>query len=101
MDLLVLIHQLQGMLAGRSILGGQGSVTFPGGSPFSSYVTVPHGLGKVPTSIVLTEVNTGVATVAVNPAAITATSFQVRARQADGSSPVAGVQSFFYWQAMG
>lgn len=46
-----LIRQLQGALGGRVLAAGVQVLTWPGSSPFTNAVSVPHGLKEAPLGV--------------------------------------------------
>lgn len=99
-DVMVLIRQLQGFCGRRA--RGSSAVTFPGGSPSATVKTIAHGLGVIPTSIHLQRIGTlNIELQVLGGVTTTDQTFQVGGATADGSSPVAGTQNFFYWEAAG
>ena len=82
---------------------GTGTVTWPGGSTFSNFATVNHGLGRVPVWTAAGDWSGG--TVAHNAVFLangtgTAASFQVSAEIAI-AAPAAGATRNFWWLAIG
>jgi len=83
---------------------GVGTITWPGGSPRSSNLTVTHGLGRTPTSVLIVA-NTGVGgsgTVFPVYAALslTTTTFVSTAVTSNESNPAAAASAGFYWLAI-
>ena len=88
--------KLLGLLGFNILRKGTGTVTFPGGSAFTSETTVPHGLGTTPSQVLVT--STGAVThVTVNDVGVT--TFDVVGATIDGSTPAAGTSGTFYWIA--
>lgn len=87
-------------VGGRSIgvRFGSGTLTFPGGSPSTSTVTVNHGLGRTPVAVCVCNEFLG-SIGSVNT--LTSTTFQTLGFTVDGSSPGAGTGAPFYWIAIG
>lgn len=79
---------------------GAATVAFPGASPASNIVTVPHGMGRQPVLVL------GVCDIAgvwSHPmtGTYTTTSFDVKVRTTDGTSPLAASATTVYWVAFG
>jgi hypothetical protein len=94
----ILIRQLQGLLAGKVVRFGAGTVTYPGGSGVSGSATVTHGLPRTPGAVFT---QSQVMTAHARPGSVGATSFLVALRTVDGSLPGAGSTAAFYWLAIG
>jgi autotransporter-associated beta strand protein len=94
----VLIRQLQGALDGKAVKCGSGTLTFPGGSTFTSETTVSHGLEAAPSAVLVTG-TLGATMVSVN--GVDADSFDVLGCTIDGSTPAAATSGTFYWLAIG
>jgi len=94
-----LVRQLQGALGGQTCRGSSSSGTWAGGSPETTAV-VAHGLGVTPTSVTVTPIGSSNVLASVDGGADD-TSFTVRLRTRDGSSPAGGTERFFYWTASG
>lgn len=77
---------------------GAASVTWPGGSPFSTAKTVTHGLGRTPVTV-LTTPNNSPSTCYVDT--VGATTFNITLHTDDGSSPAAATTRTVYWLVIG
>jgi hypothetical protein len=81
---------------------GTGTVTWPGGSPFTSTLTLAHGLGKAPVVAVATPQLAGASQVcSMNVVTFDATNVQWRGYATDDTSPAAAVTKIFYWLVIG
>lgn len=94
-----LVRQLQGRAKADSFDRGTGQITWPGGSPVSSQVTIAHGLRSAPSSVQLTALGFANANAHLQVDAVDATSIRVRGRTIDGSSPAAATPCPFMWEA--
>jgi hypothetical protein len=92
-------------IGGRTVeirYAGPTNVTWPGGSPFSNIMSIPHGLGKIAITVVATLVSGGPAGFcAVATDSYTTTTFNVRLGTVDGSSPANTTVSTVTWLAIG
>lgn len=89
--------------ADRRLNRGSGSAPWPGGSVFSSSVTVEHGLGATPEVVTITSNHSDVNARRPNFGVydIDATSFKVVARMVDDDDkPAEGFKIGFGWIAM-
>jgi hypothetical protein len=75
---------------------GSGTLTFPGGSTFTSETTVTHGLGTTPRAVLVTG-TFGASMVSVND--VGATTFDALGCTIDGSTPAAATAGTFFWLA--
>lgn len=76
---------------------GLGILTWPGGTPESDLLTVPHNLGAG-TFISVTPVSRVSGVVVVSWSDIpTSTQFSIRCRTVDGSSPAAAATASVHW----
>jgi hypothetical protein len=93
------------LAAGRKIAFGGGTVTWLGGSTFSSLTTVNHGLGVTPTAVVVCDAAGGGlahnAVFTVNGGGLTNTQFSVNAETGDLTAPANGTTRNFFWAAIG
>lgn len=77
---------------------GAGTATWAGGSQDTGDATVTHGMGKTPV-VVFTQSQT--VTAMTRPTTVGPTTFTVKARTLDGSSPAGTTTADFYWLAIG
>jgi hypothetical protein len=77
---------------------GTATLTWPGGSPDSSSLVVNHALGEAPAAVV-GGAAPGSAFLIVACTNVTATTFTLRARRGDGTSPGAGTTDDVFWTA--
>ncbi len=83
-----------------SMRSGADTTTFPGGSSFSNTKSVTHGLGKAPTSVLITPF--GSVWVTFNLLSIDDTQFTVQFQSNDTSfSPAAATGQSFSWEVKG
>lgn len=94
-----LVRQLQGHAKADRFARGQATVTWPGGSPIATVLAVAHGLRAAPSGVQLTAISSTGNVHATLDAAPGATSFSIRVRTVDGSSPAAGVTATVLWEA--
>jgi hypothetical protein len=82
---------------------GSGALAWPGGSQFSSTLTVAHGLGVTPQAVMaLTALPAGAASVLVAYVPPSdATNIYLRGHTTDGSSPLITDTTNLYWLAVG
>jgi hypothetical protein len=81
---------------------GTGTLTWPGGSPFTNTLPLAHGLGRIPTIAVATAtLAAGTDTCGLHVVTFDATNVQWRGYQMQGVSPVAATTKTFYWAVIG
>lgn len=93
-------------LGGKSVelRFGTGTVTWPGGNPFTSTVTIPHGLGRAAVVALATAaLPPGSANATVSVVSKDATNVVWQGCVADtvSGSPAAATTRTFYWIAIG
>lgn len=100
-------HQIQQVmevlkfLAGRQIKAGTGVLTWPGGSAVSNSVNVPHGLGAIPTEMLVTANDTGgTGVVAIQTNGASSVNIVVVGEAAGGVAPSAAATTSFSWLAV-
>ena len=97
-DLVLNFERLQSWLTTTGDrASGTGTLTWPGAQRTSTPLTVTHGLGTTPTKILF---GSGTSNVYVAYSNVTTTTFDATGNTLDGTSPAAGTQRAFSWEAI-
>lgn len=89
------------VVADRKEALGTGTLTWPGGSQFSTGLTITHGLGTTPINVQTSVVGGATPLLALSQSSIGGTTFVVAAQTIDGSSPANTRTDTIHWRAVG